>query len=143
MTQIHIEQIRDDLTWRIRRDAMYPGEPLEAVKLEDDKNGMHFGLFADDQLVTVVSLFNEGTIYQFRKFATVVKAQGKGYGSFLLTHIISYAKEHGATRIWCNARVSAMPFYRKFGFTATGQQFSRRQIDFVMMELQLDNPLEA
>jgi predicted GNAT family N-acyltransferase len=143
MANIHIEQIRDDLTWRIRREAMYPDEPLDSVKLEEDKEGVHFGLFADDQLTTVISLFHEGTVHQFRKFATIVRAQGKGYGSTLLEHTISYAKEQGATRIWCNARVSAIAFYAKFGFSETGQSFRKRNIDFVIMELQLDNPLDA
>lgn len=136
---IQIEQIRDDLTWRIRHEAMYPDLPLEAVKLEDDGEGMHFGLYADDQLSTVISIFNEGTIYRFRKFATIVEAQGKGYGSTLLRHIIEYVSSMGATMLWCNARVSAAEFYERFGFVRTDKISQAHHIDFVIMELQLDN----
>ena len=143
MSVIQIEQIRDDLTWRIRHEAMYPDLPLNAVKLKNDAEGMHFGLYADDQLTSVVSLFNEGQVYQFRKFATISTAQGQGFGSLLLQHIIDYMKAMGANKIWCNARVSAIGFYQKFGFHTTDQTSIKHNLDFVIMELQLDNKLEG
>lgn len=138
MSVVQIEQIRDDLTWRIRHEAMYPDLPLDAVKLENDAEGIHFGLFADDQLTSVVSLFNKGTIYQFRKFATISPAQGKGFGSLLLAHIIEYMKTIGATKIWCNARVSAAGFYKKFGFQETDLYSVQHNINFVIMEMNMD-----
>lgn len=143
MSAVQIEQIRYELTWRIRRDAMYPGADYDAVKLEGDQDGLHFGLYAEDQLTAVVSLFNEAGIYQFRKFATLPKAQGKGYGTLLLSHIISYVKQRAAKKIWCNARLSATGFYSKFGLIQKGKSFSKNDIEFVMMELQLDNKLEG
>jgi GNAT superfamily N-acetyltransferase len=139
MSVVQIEQIRDDLTWRIRQEAMYPDLPINAVRLENDAEGIHFGLFADDQLTSVVSLFNKGTIYQFRKFATITQAQGKGFGSLLLAHIIGYMKTMGATKIWCNARVSAAGFYRKFGFQETDVYSIQHNIDFVIMEIHIGN----
>lgn len=140
---VQIEQIRYELTWRIRRDAMYPDAAYEVVQLKDDPNGLHFGLYAEDQLTVVVSLFDEDGIYQFRKFATIPKAQGKGYGTLLLNHIIDYTRQRTAKKIWCNARLSAIEFYTRFGFTTNGESFTKNDIDFVMMELQLDNKLEG
>lgn len=139
METLQIEQIRFDLTWRIRHEVMYPDLPYEVIKLEDDPNGIHFGLFVGGLLTTVVSLFNEGKVYRFRKFATIVSAQGKGYGTFLLNHIISYVKLMGAEKLWCNSRLSAANFYSKFGFVQTDQRSVSKGIDFVIMELQLDN----
>jgi len=139
MEKIQIEQIRHDLTWRIRHEAMYPDEPYDTIKLKDDPNGIHFGLFANDQLVTVISIFEEGSVYQFRKFATLPAAQGKGYGSRMLQHIIAYVSSMGATKLWCNARTSASPFYLKFGFSETDQRFSKLGLEFVIMQLQLNN----
>lgn len=139
MNDIQIEQIRPDITWRIRHEVMYPNLPFDSIKLEEDENGMHFGLFAGGQLTSVVSLFHTGRIYQFRKFATIVSAQGKGYGSLLLNHLINYVKSIGAEKLWCNARVSATGFYSKFGFIETDQRYVSNDIDFVIMELQLDN----
>jgi len=139
MQEIQIEQIRPDLTWRIRHEVMYPDLPFDIIKLANDDDGIHFGLFAGNKLTSVVSLFNQGNIYQFRKFATLVESQGKGYGSLLLNHIINYVKTYGAMKLWCNARVSAIPFYNKFGFTQTNKISNNNGIDFVIMELELNN----
>ena len=139
MPEVHIEQIRTDLAWRIRHEVMYPDLPFDAIKLANDEEGIHFGLFVGNQLASVVSLFNKGNIYQFRKFATIVELQGKGYGSLLLDHIISFVKTFGAIKLWCNARVSAIPFYNKFGFIQTDKISTNNGIDFVIMELELNN----
>ena len=139
MQEARIEQIRFDLTWHIRHEVMYPDLPFEAIKLDNDPDGLHFGLYTDDQLTVVVSLFKVGEAYQFRKFATRVGAQGKGYGTLLLKHIIGYVKDIGAEKLWCNARVSAIGFYSKFGFKETDQRSWSNGIDFVIMELQLNN----
>ena len=39
--------------------------------LQDDEDGLHFGLFNKEKLVSVVSLFIDGEEAQFRKFATL------------------------------------------------------------------------
>jgi hypothetical protein len=47
----HIEQISQELTWRIRRDVLYPGQPLEKIRLPEDDDGTHLGLFDDNKLI--------------------------------------------------------------------------------------------
>ena len=137
MAKVQIEQIHPALTWRIRHETMYPDMPFDTVKLDNDTDGIHFGLYADDQLTAVVSLFEQGENCQFRKLATLPEAQGKGFGKLLLSHIISYVKDHGAKRLWCNARVTAAEFYAKFGFRKTNDTFLKNGYDFVIMELAL------
>jgi len=137
MPQIQIEQIRYELTWRIRHAAMYPELDFNVVKLENDSDGMHFGLYADDYLKSVISIFNEGSVYQFRKFATLPPVQGQGYGTLLLEHIIDYVRQQGTTLLWCNARLSVATYYERFGFVRTNKSYKKQDIDFVVMELQL------
>ncbi|SMC60297.1 GNAT family N-acetyltransferase [Pedobacter africanus] len=139
MHKVRIQQISFDLTWRIRHEVMYPNLPFDSIKLDNDKEGTHFGLYIDNKLTAVVSLFHKNDSYQFRKFATIVAAQGKGFGTQLLEHIISYVKNAGGKKLWCNARVSATGFYSKFGFATTRQTSVSNGIDFVIMELQLNN----
>jgi len=141
--EIQIEQIRFELTWRIRHEVMYPHLPFDAIKLPADPDGIHFGLYAADWLSSVVSLFNDGDDYQFRKFATLEKHQGKGYGSLLLAYVIAFVRQEGGKRIWCNARTSATGFYEKFGFQSKDEYFSEQGVDFVIMELHLEPAFDA
>ncbi|MCZ4242528.1 GNAT family N-acetyltransferase [Pedobacter punctiformis] len=135
---VQVEQIFPSLTWRIRHEVMYPDRPFDFVKLKEDFEGIHFGLYADHKLTGVVSLFQEGTIYQFRKLAVLTAAQKMGYGAQLLQYVIDFCKIQKATKLWCNARVNAKEFYVKFGFQATDRIFSKDGLDFVIMELALN-----
>src|SRR5690349_375271 len=104
MSLVQIEQIFPSLTWRIRHETMYPDQPFDIVKLKDDFVGIHFGLYADHKLTGVVSLFQDGTEYQFRKLAILPQAQKLGYGTMLMAYILDFCKIQKATRLWCNAR---------------------------------------
>jgi len=134
---IQIEQIFPSLTWRIRQEAMYPDHPFDFVKLEDDFEGIHFGLYADHKLTAVVSLFHKGEIYQFRKLAVLPEAQKMGYGKMIMEYMMDFCQIQKAKTLWCNARVNAKEFYFKFGFYETEKVFFKDGFDFVVMEKQL------
>lgn len=136
MTYI-INQISAAQTWPIRHKVMWPEYPLDFVKIKNDEEGLHFGLWLDAELVSVISLFIEGQEAQFRKFATLEHLQGKGLGTALLSHLIDFSKKHKVQLLWCHARTSALPFYQKFGLDATGDTFVKEGIEYVKMEIQL------
>ena len=135
----HIEQISPELTWRIRRDVLYPKQPLDKIRLAEDDYGMHLGLFDQDILISVLSIFKSENSIQFRKFATLEPYQGKGYGSELLNYLLKISTDEGFERIWCNARKNASGFYSKFGFVETDHYFHKDGLDFVIMEKILKN----
>ena len=129
-----IEQIPPYLTWKIRHKVMYPELDFEKVILPNDEDGIHLGLFDDNTLISVVSLFRTGDSMQFRKFATLSEYQHKGYGSEILRYLLENSKNEGCDRIWCNARRSAMGFYSKFGFIETGKTSKANGHDYVIIE---------
>lgn len=49
--------------------------------------------------------------------------QGKGYGSELLTHPITYAGGKKVKKLWYNARMDKKDFYLKFGLEVTHMVF--------------------
>ena len=104
------------------------------MEMDEDNEGYHFGAFENNVLVGVVSLFPNGSDYQFRKFAVDEAIQGKGIGTKLLTHVTAFAQTGGGKRLWCNARLSAVNFYLRFGFEQTGYFFSKGGFDYEMME---------
>ncbi len=135
----HIEQISHELTWRIRREVLYPGQPLDNIMLPDDENGMHLGLFEDNKLISVLSFFKNDYSIHLRKFATLEPYQRKGYGTELLNYLLEILEVEHYERIWCNARKNASGFYSKFGFEETENSFQKDGHDFVIMEKILKN----
>jgi predicted GNAT family N-acyltransferase len=136
-----IEQIRPEHTWKLRRDVLYPGKMKHEMEMEEDVDGIHFGAFKDDKLAGVVSLFQHGTEYQFRKLAVDAAMQKAEIGSSLLVHITKHVEENGGTRIWCNARTDTLGFYLKLGFVETGDVFSKNGINYIIMEKMITPPL--
>ena len=134
----HIEQIPLELALQIRHRAMYPDKNPEAVKLADDEDGIHFGLFDNNQLISVVSWFkHHETEAQFRKLATLKEFRNLGYGTTLLNYIIDFSEGEKIKRLWCNAREKALNFYKKLGFIETQTTFERDGIPYIIIQLEL------
>jgi predicted GNAT family N-acyltransferase len=130
----HIKSISAEKTWPLRHTVMWPSKPFSYIKLPKDEQGLHFGLFLNEELVSTVSLFIIQDVAQFRKLATRTSEQGKGYGSQLLNYTLTEAQRKGVKNIWCNARKDKTKFYRKFGFSETPTTFSKGNITYVIME---------
>jgi GNAT superfamily N-acetyltransferase len=125
----------------IRHQVMYAGYPVALARVEGDENANHWGLHADGKLVSVISLFESsryGGSLQFRKFATLEDCQGKGYGSRLMKAVIEYAKSKQYARIWCNARLSALSWYQRFGFEQEGDAWQKNGIDYIIISKLID-----
>ena len=134
----HIEQIRLELARRIRHKAMYPNEKPEVVELSDDEEGIHFGLFDNNQLISVASWFRRNeTEAQLRKFGTLEQFRNLGYGAQLIRYIIDFSKLEGIEVLWCNARIDALNLYKRLGFKETETRFNKGGIDYIIIQLEL------
>ncbi len=131
---ITIREIPYQSTWSIRQEVMWPDQKIDYVKLAKDNEGLHYGLFYHDKLVSIVSVFIEEREAQFRKFATLVQNQGCGYGSILLSQLFLDLEQRGISRIWCNARVDKTSFYERFGMAKTPKRFKKGGIEYIIME---------
>lgn len=135
---IEIKQITPAETWQIRHEVMWADKPIDFIKLPNDDDGFHYGLFDGGALVSVISLFIEQSSGRFRKFATRADLQGKGYGSKLLSFLIKEAEQRKLTEVWCDARTSAIGFYEKFGMKISSEVFQKSGKDYVRMNLSFD-----
>ena len=129
-----IIEITYEETLNIRHRTMWLNKPINYVKLENDDQGRHFGLFIDGKMVAVISLFVKNKAAQFRKFATLTDYQGKGYGTMLLNRIINIAEDEKLNKIWCNARTDKSDYYAKFGMILTKNRFVKGKIEYVVMK---------
>jgi len=132
-----IAPIQASETWQIRHEVMWPNQPFEFVQLEEDNAGLHFGVFIDEKLVSIVSCFITDDEMQFRKLATLEEFQGKGIASALLKYIFNLAKHKKLKKVWCNARSNKKSFYEKFGMVDTHQTFIKSEQEFTIMEISL------
>jgi len=118
----------------LRREVMHPDKNVEFVKLPDDDMGLHIGVYEKDILVSVMSIFLHGRDVQYRKLATKEEERGKGFASALMQWLIDYANDLKLDRLWCNARINACDFYKKFGYVEIDECFSKNGYDYVVME---------
>lgn len=131
---MRIMPIKASETWEIRHKVMWPNQPLEFVQLGEDNNGLHFGVFDQEKLVSIVSCFIIGDEMQFRKLATLQEYQSKGMASLLLNHVLKLAEARGLRKVWCNARSNKKTFYEKFKMVATAETFVKSGQEFTIME---------
>jgi GNAT superfamily N-acetyltransferase len=130
-----IKSIKPSDTWQIRHEVMWPDQPLAFVQLDEDESGLHFGVYTEEKLVSIVSCFISENEMQFRKIATLQEFQGRGIASELLEYIFELARKKDLRRIWCNARSNKKSFYEKLGMKDTFLTFSKAGQEFTIMEI--------
>lgn len=129
-----IREITAAETLLIRHQVMWPNKPLKYVELPNDATGRHYGLFVNGEITSIISLFIDYNEAQFRKFATLIKFQGLGFGTILLQSIVEMVLKENIRKLWCNARVEKSEFYEKFGINTTNETFMKDGIEYVIME---------
>lgn len=139
MYQNSIREIKASDTWPVRQRAMWPDKDIDFVKIDNDEEGIHYGLFKGEELISVISLFIKGNEARFRKFATEVAYQGKGYGTQVLNFLIAEAREKGIKTLTCDARLTAAGFYKRFGMEESSEVFtySERGLEYIKMKIDL------
>lgn len=133
---IRIAEAKIEDIYPIRHEVLWPDKPFDFVKVAEDHSGFHFGVYCDDLLVSVISLFPDkhSKSMRFRKFATLENHQGKGYGRELLLFAVKFAQSEGYEKIWCDARNDALGFYEKLGFIKFSDRFLKEKIEYYKIE---------
>lgn len=117
----------------IRQRVLWPDKPISFCQVANDDTASHFGGFIDQMLVCVASVYIDGNEARLRKFATLVEYQGQGVGSGLLRHVLDQLAFHNVDYFWCDARTSAVDFYRRFGLQVEGGEFEKSGVMYCKM----------
>ncbi len=115
-------------TYEIRHKVLWPEKSIEHVKLEGDESALHIGVFVDERQVGVVSLFRDEKSFQFRKLAVLPEFRGFGAGTALIGVCMAIASKLGAETLWCDARQTAMDFYKSLGFEIDPKVFPKSDV---------------
>jgi len=79
-----IKEIEADATLDIRHRVLWPDKPREFSLVDGDQSATHYGLFHNDELIGVASVFEIAGSVRLRKFAIDTAYQRRGYGAALL-----------------------------------------------------------
>jgi predicted GNAT family N-acyltransferase len=114
----------------LRHQVLRAGRPIESANLtDDDADGtIHYALFEDAKVVSCLSLMrselDSESAWQLRGMAVDVDLQGMGLGGRLLNYAMDDARSVGYSMVmWCNARITAVGFYEKYGWKVCSDVF--------------------
>jgi len=132
LSNIKIEVITGEQTLPVRHAVLRKGKPIEACPIPEDnlETTYHFGLFYNKKLVAVSSFvadkspyFEESNQYRLRAMGVLEDYQGLKLGRQLLNFGVHFLKEKNVERLWFNARIIAVNFYKNNGFDTIGNIF--------------------
>ncbi len=116
------------LRFGILRRSLPPAE--SRYPQDHDSESIHLGAFLGGRLVSVGSFLPDPQedgiaegVFRLRGMVTVPECRGQGLGGQLLDRGVALIARQGGLLVWCNGRTGAVPFYRRHGFEAVGEEF--------------------
>ncbi|UKJ05779.1 GNAT family N-acetyltransferase [Solitalea lacus] len=129
---MHVKFISAEDTFCLRQRVLKPGVAINSCYFPKDNEPetFHLAVVENDEIISIGS-FNRSNLpyfgstaqYHLKGMATSLEHRGKNAGSVLVRFAIDYLKQKDIHLLWCNARVSAVGFYQKLGFTSIGDAF--------------------
>jgi GNAT superfamily N-acetyltransferase len=116
--------------FRLRRDVLRPGRPIEAARFPGDAapETIHVGAFYGARNIgcaTATRVDWEGKpAWQLRGMGIASDWQKKGVGQQLLGELETLVRQASDIRVmWCNGRQEAVGFYQKLGWRIASEAF--------------------
>ncbi|XP_028968401.1 uncharacterized protein LOC114828427 [Galendromus occidentalis] len=141
--EVTVRTISYQDTCPLRQEVLRPDLDVVYYDGDLDDTSIHFGAFVNNELVGVISMFQEdfsdvkaeqkpachlptprgNTQWRIRGFAVAAKMRSKGLGTKLIAACLRHAQERGGRMLWCVARCTAELVYTRQGFSTTGDSF--------------------
>lgn len=109
----------------LRHAVLRPGRPLATAHFDGDDaaDTIHLAAWLDDAVVGCASLmvrpWRDAPAWQLRGMATRADLVRRGIGAAVL----AAAERTPPPLLWCNARLAAVPFYARCGWTVVSEAF--------------------
>ncbi|WP_396180874.1 GNAT family N-acetyltransferase [Flavobacterium sp.] len=137
MEKITFKEINYLDTFPVRSAVLRQGKPIETCFFigDDAVDTIHFGLFTENNLIGVASVFktnnenfDQKNQFQLRGMAILEEYQSSGFGKLLIKEIFNFIKINQTELLWFNARETAVSFYEKQGCIKKGASFEISEI---------------
>ena len=111
------------------------GLTFDPADLEKEKEDVLMGAFEDDKLLGCCLLTRQDQhTMRLRQMAVPNNMQGKGIGRALMIFAENIARDLGYKKLCMHARKTALGFYEKLGYSASGEEFTEVTIPHYIME---------
>ncbi|MGH9126134.1 MAG: GNAT family N-acetyltransferase [Acidimicrobiales bacterium] len=138
-----IRQVTAEATYPLRQQVLRPHQRVDEVGFpgENDPGTAHFAAFdGGGRIVGIATALHQGPdgaipaadpataadlagCWRLRGMAVDDDQRHLGIGAALLERVVDHVARHGATALWCNARLSAAGFYRAAGLAPCGDSW--------------------
>ena len=141
---VKIKQISTPEALIVRAPVLRKNQPAEWASMKEDNlpNTIHYGGFINKKIVGTATIYPENRVnkndeWRLRGMAVLNNYQSKGIGEQLLTSCFKFIKSKNGKIFWCNARIGAINFYKKYGFLICSEEFNIPKIGphFVMEKI--------
>ncbi len=107
-------------------------------ELEKEKEDVLIAAFDEEKMLACCLLTqHDSKSVRLRQMAVHNNLQGKGIGASMMNFAETIARDKGYKKLMMHARKTALGFYEKLGYKATGNEFEEVTIPHFMMEKQL------
>lgn len=127
MSDFVVECVSSELTRSIRHQVLWQHKAspdLCVLDSDSAENAFHVGVSCRSELISVGSFFPQqhskfsvSHAYRLRAMATMPNYHSKGSGRVLIEFALGVLRERKVDLLWCDARLSAVGFYERLGFS--------------------------
>lgn len=148
---VRVERVEAALTLPLRQRVLRPHQSLDQVALpgDDDPDSGHFLALDEGEVIGTGSVRRESppwapdtpSSWRLRGMATAEEWRNRGVGAAVLAAVVEHVRGQGGGRLWCTARMPAVPFYCRAGFATRGESWIDPVLGpHVAMEQKVDCP---
>jgi predicted GNAT family N-acyltransferase len=132
----HADFISDLADIRRVRFAVFVDEQKVPAEIEmDDRDPVCIHLLAlDAEQAVGTARIDLGRAGKVGRLAVLASHRRQGVGMALMRGLHQIAVENQLKNVWCNAQVSAVPFYQRLGYQVSSGPFYEADIEHVKME---------
>lgn len=118
MSGVRVARVDSPVVHALRARVLAVGRAGGAMSRDHAAKTRHWAAFVDDEVVGCVSvMWLRG--WMLRGMAVAPELHRQGIGAQLIAAVYAEVAEP----MWCNARLSAVPFYAAMGWVAVGPLF--------------------
>jgi predicted GNAT family N-acyltransferase len=131
---VTVDEVPAELTYALRRAVLRPDGGEIGWAGDEDAATFHLAARTADGAVTGIVRFSPAdcpyrtgarAAWQLRGMATEPAVRGTGTGRELVVAGLRLVASRGGDQVWCDARVPAVGFYERMGFTVVTEPFEK------------------